>query len=144
MSRPRTRRIAKWIGVVACVLLAVAWVGSAWFTVFWANNCTAIFTKGGAIHLNNAYPAYGGPLGWSFWGPTGVDSRPVLLPHRYSSPGFPLRIAIPLWIPLLIFAVPTFILWRRDRRHPPGHCQRCGYDLTGNVSGRCPECGEAV
>jgi uncharacterized RDD family membrane protein YckC len=20
-------------------------------------------------------------------------------------------------------------------------CQRCGYDLTGNVSGRCPECG---
>jgi predicted Zn-ribbon and HTH transcriptional regulator len=23
-------------------------------------------------------------------------------------------------------------------------CQKCGYDLTGNVSGRCPECGEAV
>lgn len=24
---------------------------------------------------------------------------------------------------------------------PPGHCQSCGYDLTGNVSGVCPECG---
>ncbi|MBN1342741.1 MAG: hypothetical protein JXQ73_08690 [Phycisphaerae bacterium] len=23
----------------------------------------------------------------------------------------------------------------------PGHCGRCGYDLTGNVSGVCPECG---
>lgn len=23
----------------------------------------------------------------------------------------------------------------------PGHCTRCGYNLTGNVSGRCPECG---
>lgn len=23
----------------------------------------------------------------------------------------------------------------------PGHCRRCGYDLTGNVSGVCPECG---
>ncbi len=23
-------------------------------------------------------------------------------------------------------------------------CGRCGYDLTGNVSGRCPECGTAV
>lgn len=27
-------------------------------------------------------------------------------------------------------------------RIPPDHCQRCGYDLTGNVSGKCPECGE--
>jgi hypothetical protein len=23
----------------------------------------------------------------------------------------------------------------------PQHCRECGYDLTGNVSGRCPECG---
>ncbi len=27
------------------------------------------------------------------------------------------------------------------RRFPAGHCRKCGYDLTGNVSGRCPECG---
>jgi len=27
---------------------------------------------------------------------------------------------------------------------PSGHCTKCGYDLTGNVSGRCPECGELV
>ncbi|MBN2448588.1 MAG: hypothetical protein JXO22_17815 [Phycisphaerae bacterium] len=25
-----------------------------------------------------------------------------------------------------------------------GRCERCGYDLTGNVSGRCPECGEPI
>ena len=24
------------------------------------------------------------------------------------------------------------------------HCVKCGYDLTGNVSGVCPECGEGV
>lgn len=24
------------------------------------------------------------------------------------------------------------------------HCRKCGYDLTGNVSGRCPECGAPV
>lgn len=28
--------------------------------------------------------------------------------------------------------------------YPSGHCQRCGYNLTGNVSGRCPECGAEV
>lgn len=27
---------------------------------------------------------------------------------------------------------------------PPGVCGGCGYDLTGNVSGRCPECGHPV
>jgi len=26
----------------------------------------------------------------------------------------------------------------------PGHCISCGYDLTGNESGICPECGFAV
>ncbi len=33
---------------------------------------------------------------------------------------------------------------RNRRRFPPGHCQKCGYNLTGNVSGRCPECGSPV
>lgn len=27
------------------------------------------------------------------------------------------------------------------RRPCPGFCQRCGYNLAGNVSGQCPECG---
>ena len=25
-----------------------------------------------------------------------------------------------------------------------GHCRNCEYDLTGNLSGTCPECGEAI
>ncbi len=31
--------------------------------------------------------------------------------------------------------------WRRHRRRRRGQCVRCGYDLTGNLSGVCPECG---
>ena len=31
-------------------------------------------------------------------------------------------------------------LWRRL----PHLCSACGYDLTGNASGTCPECGRAV
>ncbi len=27
---------------------------------------------------------------------------------------------------------------------PPGHCRQCGYNLTGNVSGVCPECGTKI
>lgn len=56
---------------------------------------------------------------------------------------------IPLWLPLALFsATPTVALIRgpprRYRRHDKGLCLKCGYNLTGNVSGRCPECGEAV
>jgi len=52
---------------------------------------------------------------------------------------------MPLWLPLVVATVLTATLWWRDRRRiPPGHCQKCGYNLTGNVSGVCPECGTAV
>jgi hypothetical protein len=30
------------------------------------------------------------------------------------------------------------------RRAVPGHCLRCSYDLTANVSGVCPECGTKI
>ena len=50
---------------------------------------------------------------------------------------------VPLWVPFAIVCLPTAILWHRDRRTvKPGCCQRCGYNLTGNVSGICSECGE--
>jgi hypothetical protein len=47
--------------------------------------------------------------------------------------------SVPLWIPFVITL--TVALVSRPRRYPLGYCVRCGYDLTGNVSGVCPECG---
>jgi hypothetical protein len=34
--------------------------------------------------------------------------------------------------------------WIGWRRWFAGRCIKCGYDLTGNKSGRCPECGEVT
>ena len=48
-----------------------------------------------------------------------------------------------LWyIPALIPALIVF--WWTTPRPVPGHCRSCGYNLTGNVSGVCPECGSRV
>jgi hypothetical protein len=56
--------------------------------------------------------------------------------------GWMLRgLVFPLWIPFFLIAAPTAWLWYRDRRHPPGSCACCGYDLSGTPSGFCPECG---
>ncbi|MCB9857496.1 MAG: RDD family protein [Phycisphaerales bacterium] len=40
----------------------------------------------------------------------------------------------------------TKVIWKRHRDKVPflpprGYCYQCGYDMTGNVSGKCPECG---
>ncbi len=54
------------------------------------------------------------------------------------------RVAIPLWMPFTLAAIPTAILWHRDRRTvKPGCCRVCGYDLRASKR-VCPECGNAI
>jgi hypothetical protein len=54
----------------------------------------------------------------------------------------------PLWLIVLLFAgypaVKAVRYWQWRRRRPVVWCKRCRYDLTGNVSGVCPECGTAI
>jgi len=47
----------------------------------------------------------------------------------------------PYWLLLALAAPPTIalFLWTRPRR--VGECPRCKYNLTGNTSGVCSECG---
>ncbi|MBU0719691.1 MAG: hypothetical protein KJ749_15715, partial [Planctomycetes bacterium] len=60
-----------------------------------------------------------------------------------------LVLRVPLWFPcalLVIYPASAFFggpvrRWRR-RRH--GLCPQCAYDLTGNVSDVCPECGSVI
>jgi len=59
----------------------------------------------------------------------------------------PYRIAVlPLWMPvglLVLWPVIAFLRGplRRARLVLKGLCRNCGYDLEGNVTGVCPECG---
>jgi hypothetical protein len=58
------------------------------------------------------------------------------------------NVDVPYWFLSAAFALAPLI-WlttfhRRRRRMREGCCRHCGYDLTGNASGVCPECGQAL
>jgi hypothetical protein len=56
-------------------------------------------------------------------------------------------IIVPMWPVLVLLSIcPPILLIRAIRRRmrlKPGHCP-CGYNLTGNTSGICPECGQTA
>lgn len=56
-------------------------------------------------------------------------------------------VGIPLPLLVLAFGIYPFFAflrgpYRRHRRRRKGLCPKCGYNLSGNVSGVCPECGD--
>jgi len=51
---------------------------------------------------------------------------------------------VPMWCLVAPLAVAIWLTRDRRRRCKSGFCLRCGYNLTGNVSGICPECGTPI
>lgn len=76
------------------------------------------------------------PLGSIFDWDTKVTGFGITLPK-------PAFVALTLFLPLVWIALQVARAFRGRRLSRPGHCP-CDYDLTGNVSGVCPECGKAV
>lgn len=71
----------------------------------------------------------------------------LLWPNLPNAP-YPYFEAIGLVVPSLIAIVCSVIFYRDSRRQPISpdgrYCAAFGYDLTGNTSGTCPECGDVV
>lgn len=150
------RRTFCWVGAATCVVFLAAWVTSLWWRCIRSE--VVPYESGGAPAIEQfglergcivwkVRLGHGGSPGhiWWYWG----RERDVVVwaPNRVdelSSLGYRAT-HLPLWIPLVVIGVPAGLLWWRGYRRPRrGHCPRCGYDLTGNVSGRCPECGAVV
>lgn len=74
-------------------------------------------------------------LEWGFEIGTGV--------YTFSSTGKTsyVVVIVPMWSLVCLFAGPGIWLWYRDGRRALGLCRKCGYDLRGNTSGVCSECG---
>jgi hypothetical protein len=164
---PRTVVI---IGCLLCLGIVALFVASGWRGInyrLWKGGPSGFLASGFVLLRTDdifgakAWGTFGRPsiFGWSGWnhwqtGPvfhtpspgewfTHPDGR-VLPPTTQPRPAVFMGYAVnfPIYVLFLIVAAPTVFLWLRHPRHyPPQYCQRCGYDLTGNVSGRCPECG---
>ena len=58
--------------------------------------------------------------------------------------GGPFVLMRPTVAPFVIIGLMLVLWWWEKRQIAPGHCRKCRYNLTGNVSGTCPECGTPV
>ena len=76
---------------------------------------------------------------------TGLRAEPKDPYRRYTA-----ALVVPLWFVALVTAIAPvrfIVRWHRRRWQPmpeAPQCTSCSYDLTGNVSGVCPECGTKV
>ena len=80
--------------------------------------------------------------------------RPVPQPKTPPAPGMVYvcsahyAVSLPFWLLIPACLTPVIAVirgpLRRYRRRKRGWCVRCGYDLTGNESGVCPECSTPV
>jgi hypothetical protein len=151
LSKPRPgwlRCVIKWGGASACALLAAAF-GLSMRDNPWPYRRDIILLFGWSVSLDHAQLV----LGREPIRPPGslVISGSYLRLRRSASEqmfGFyqerwgargP-RYYCSLLTPLGLVAIPTAWAWC-PRRHRPGTCPRCRYDLAGNATGVCPECG---
>ena len=150
-SRGRIRRWARLISACGILVVGAVWLLSARWLVWYAWRAQILtphdarvcgIGEGGVfykafhpIDLNDfrlgAPGWHTAPCAWR-WGLT----RPSLQTRQFRT-----DLWFPLWIVFAAVSVPTAIIWIWSSPPRPGHCVSCGYDLTGNKSGRCPECG---
>ena len=162
--RSRTRRVLKWVGTVACVCLLLVFAASLFWHAEWSSDghLLHVYLNPGEVEVAY-FPSDDGTTLWESLFPRGDldrhfppefyvyskysdagsfdDWHASWRPWFFSDDGFR-QFVVPLWLLFLLAAIPTAYLWWHDRGYRPHACQSCGYDLTGNVSGTCPECGE--
>ncbi len=158
----RALRIGRMVGFVLSGVIVAAWALSLCLKLEYS-------AARGRIALNPSYASLiilegtetdrrsfvdhwwnGGGLSGSLWPSTGMTlavEQSLKSPEFWRSPiqaGSKLTctyLGAPLWMLLAAVLIPTVVMHRWMRQLPAGCCRTCGYDLTGNVSGRCPECG---
>ena len=165
----RMRRIGRWmfngltvLSLVLCLATVCLWVRSHWRVdelvhVNADGSALACDSQHGTLVITSARAAPK-DRGWQYSSGKDegnpIDTSQLVYPFGWRAFAGRLGFAVddndlylPDWLFCVLFLVMPALwlrLWRRDRRLDDGRCGKCGYDLTGNVSGVCPECGKPI
>ncbi len=154
MTRPVWRKRVKVIGLMLCLMMLGLWVFSVMFAASYApaSNQWHIDVGNGRIGFSATpliSPGWYCESQYAYVKSTAMQRTWIDFAFLCLGYGLPSKDGAgdpytPIWLLVAAVGFPTAILWWRDRRPKAGFCKVCKYDLTGNVSGRCPECGKAV
>ena len=145
-GRSQFRRIAKWVGLVVCTATLILWVAGSKLDFSYSRRGWTLGLSKGMLRYRE-YPLwYVPPLGahLSVYGSFNMGFRAPEVSRRFNT-----YVLMPMWLPFVATVVPTLLLWLPELRRirsgvPPGHCSGCGYNLKGNESGVCSECGAKI
>jgi hypothetical protein len=134
------------IGLIAGIILAAAWLLSAYITAYTACPWFAVGLRCGRVTLAWA-PGPRAPS-WRFdaYRNSPFDRMEGEFTYGSNNPWvWTHALGVPLWFPLFAIGMPTTFAWVGAlRRVPPGACPKCRYDCTSLPAGaRCPECGHS-
>jgi len=145
---PNRKRLLRSLLICGSAAVAVSLLAASFSFIKWSGNGPILIVSiaplggvsigGGGFmyqsHLPKGWPQYYFSMiqsdaspSFSFWALTFASPKGMAL-------------QMPTWMLIWITGLPTLALYLASRRPLPGHC-RCGYNLTGNTSGICPECG---
>ncbi len=143
----RTRRVLLWMGVLLLLAIAFASLMSLMHSVQWVSSDRSYIAYGGSgrviliwegKHYRRLRP------GWTH-AQTIIHWRSnYWFDAMRRRNGSMVGVVVPSWFVFSTCLVPTGFVWYRARQRRAGLCVNCGYDLHGNESGRCPECGVMV
>ena len=157
----RLHNASSGLSLLLCVALAVLWVRSyrvmdgVRYSHPSATSSHCLHTRHGAVHYLYCGPPLTTTPGWRWLGGpqppkfVAMVDRPQWRALGFAGGGVKTFwfVSVPFWsLVIAAAALPAATLVRRVRRRRrlgAGRCAACGYDLTANVSGVCPECGAA-
>jgi len=143
--------VASLLSLLLCGATAALWVrvGLAGEQIYgdfdWLGQINASESDG-LIYRHWAKPSRA--LMWWDWRGFYYETNQIYVNGNDKAVGVMWNVGAPYWFVVGVTAILPLI-WtgqriRRIRRTSGSHCSVCSYDLTGNTSGTCPECGSPI